>query len=159
MDGKTPRESEVIMAEVMQPGHANPAGNVHGGEIMKIMDNAAGVVAFRHARSNCVTVSVQDIAFLEPIYVGNLVQTYAKLLFTGTTSMQIGVTAFVEDMITGKRKKAITAFFTMVALDEANKPKKVPPLVLETDDDHLNYEIGKAKFAESKSRAAIDIKI
>lgn len=93
---------------------------------------------------------------MEPIYVGNLLQTHAKILYIGKSSMQIGVTVYVEDMISGERKKAITAFFTMVALDKANKPKQVPPLILETEKDKLNYEFGKAKFEESKSRMRVE---
>lgn len=149
---KRPAESEVIMAEVMQPTHANPAGNVHGGEIMKLMDNAAGAVAFRHARSNSVTVSVQDIFFKEPIYVGNLVQTHARLLYVGKSSMLVGVKMYVEDMLLGEHKEAIRAFFTMVALDKGNKSKEVPRLLLDNEKDVENFKIGKAKYEESKSR-------
>lgn len=152
MAEKRPAESEAIMAEVMQPNHANPAGNIHGGEIMKMLDNAVGAVAFRHARSNCVTVSVQDIFFKEPVYVGNLVQTHARLLYVGKSSMLIGVKMYVEDMLLGEHKEAIRAFFTMVALDKSNKTKEVPRLLLDNDKDRDNFEIGKAKYEESKSR-------
>jgi len=149
---RKPSDSDVIMAEVMQPNHANPSGNVHGGEIMKMLDNAAGAVAFRHARSNCVTVSVQDIFFKEPVYVGNLVQTYARLLYVGKSSMLVGVKMYVEDMLMGERREAIRAFFTMVALDKANKTKEVPRILIDNDKDRDNFEIGKAKYQESKSR-------
>ncbi len=150
---KGPKESEVVMAEVMLPTHANPAGNVHGGEIMKIMDNAAGVVAFRHSRSNCVTVSVQDILFKHPIYVGNLVETHAKLLYTGKSSMMVGVKMIVEDMLSGERREAINAFFTMVAIDRGGKTKQIPGLLIETDNDKSNYAIGLQKYEESKARS------
>ena len=156
VEAKTPADSEVVMAEVMLPTHANPAGNVHGGEIMKIMDNAAGVVAFRHARANCVTLSVQDILFKHPIYVGNLVETHAKLLFVGRTSMLVGVKMLVEDMLTGQRREAINAFFTMVAIDEQGKARTIPRLLLVSEADHLNHALATKKYEESKARAKAD---
>ncbi len=146
-------DSEVVMAEVMLPTHANPAGNVHGGEIMKIMDNAAAVVAFRHSRTNCVTVSVQDILFKHPIYVGNLVETHAKLLYAGKSSMLIGVKMIVEDMLRGERREAINAFFTMVAIDQGGKAKEIPSLIIESETDKANYAIALKKYEESKTRA------
>lgn len=152
-DAKRSIDSEVVMAEVMLPTHANPAGNVHGGEIMKIMDNAAGVVAFRHSRSNCVTVSVQDILFKHPIYVGNLVETHAKLLYVGKSSMLIGVKMLVEDMLQGERREAINAFFTMVAIDRGGKAKSIPGIIVESDTDRANFAIGLQKYEESKSRS------
>jgi acyl-CoA hydrolase len=152
-EAKRAVDSEVVMAEVMLPTHANPAGNVHGGEIMKIMDNAAAVVAFRHSRCNCVTVSVQDIVFKHPIYVGNLVETHAKLLYVRKSSMLIGVKMLVEDMLRGERREAINAFFTMVALDPGGKTTEIPRLIIESEKDKANYAIALEKYEESKARA------
>src|SRR5574340_726888 len=90
MEGKTVEQSMVIMAQQMNPQDANPAGNVHGGVIMKLIDTAAGVVASRHARVNVVTASIDRIDFLHPVFVGDFVTLWASLNFVGKTSMEVG---------------------------------------------------------------------
>lgn len=145
MEGKRPSESETVMALEMNPEHANPAGNVHGGVIMKLIDTAAGVVAKRHARANVVTASIDRLDFLSPVYVGDLVTLKAKINFVGKTSMEIGVRVESENPITGVKRHTATAYLTFVALDENGKPKEVPPLILETEDD-------KRRFLEAQKR-------
>ncbi len=98
MTGKTVSHSQVIMSNVMLPQHANQSGNVHGGEIMKMMDSAAGVVARRHSRSNVVTARVDELEFHLPVHIGNVVTCYGKLTFVGKSSMEISVTVTVEDV-------------------------------------------------------------
>jgi uncharacterized protein (TIGR00369 family) len=140
MQGKTVRESMVTLSHVMQPHDANPAGNIHGGVIMKLIDNAAGVVAFRHARNNAVTASIEKLDFLYPVHVGDLVILTASLNRTGRTSMEIGVRVVSENMISGETHHTASAYLTFVALDPEGRPLPIPPLLLENDEDRRRCE-------------------
>ncbi len=135
MNGKTVKESSVTMAQMMIPQDANPAGNVHGGVVVKILDEAAGVVAARHARSIVVTASIDRMDFHHPIFVGDLLFFKASLNYVGRTSMEIGVRVEAENLLTGDVRHAASAYLTYVALDMQGRPRDVPPLILETDDD------------------------
>jgi acyl-CoA hydrolase len=119
----------------MMPEDANPAGNVHGGVVMKYIDTAAGVVAARHARSNVVTASIERLDFIHPVYVGNLLSLKASLNMVGTTSMEVGVRAETEDLLTGEVRHTVSAYLTVVALDANGRPKRVPRLILESEDE------------------------
>jgi len=135
MEGKTPKQCSVIISYVMMPHDANPAGNVHGGVIMKHIDTAAGVVAFRHARCNVVTASIDRLDFYHPGFIGNLLTLKASLNWVGRSSMEIGVRAEMEDLITGLVRHVASAYLTFVALDENGKSRDVPRLILETAED------------------------
>lgn len=135
MGGKKVSESAVQTAQLMSPQDANAAGNVHGGVIMKLIDDAAGAVAYRHARSNVVTVSIDRLNFLNPIFVGDLVTFKASINMAGKTSMDIGVRVEAENLITGQVRHAASAYLTYVALDIEGKPKEVAPLIIETEDE------------------------
>jgi acyl-CoA hydrolase len=130
----------------MVPQDANSVGNVHGGVIMKHMDNAAGVAAIRHARCNVVTASIDRLDFHHPVYIGNLLILKASINMVGTTSMELGVRAEAEDLYTGKIRHVASAYLTFVALDEKGQPKKVPPLTLEDfEEKRRNREAIKRK--------------
>lgn len=117
----------------MLPEDANAAGIVHGGVIMKEIDNAAGVAAIRHTRKICVTASIDRLDFHKPCFIGNLVSFKASVNMTGTTSMEVGVRVETEDLFSGTTTHLASAYLTFVALDEDKKPCKVPPLMPETD--------------------------
>jgi len=134
------------MAQVVLPYHANAAGNMHGGELMKLMDTAAGVVAQRHSLCNVVTVSVDKLVFKEPILVGDLVICDAELIYTGRTSMEIYITVKVEDLNLGEIKPALEGYFVMIALDRNGRPTPVPPLELETMEQQQCFEQAKARL-------------
>jgi uncharacterized protein (TIGR00369 family) len=135
MEGKRVRDSSVVMAQMMIPQDANPAGNVHGGAVVKLIDEAAGVVASRHARSNVVTASIDRMEFHTPVFVGDLLTVTAGLNLVGRTSMEIGVRVEAENLITGEVRHAATAYLTYVALDTQGRPRTVPPLILETGEE------------------------
>ena len=135
MNKKTVNVSRVTVSQVMQPADANPAGNVHGGTIMKLIDNAAGVVAFRHSRCNSVTASVDQIDFHFPAFIGDLLIIKASLNLVGKTSMEIGARVESENLLTGKTRHIASAYLTFVALDKNLKPVQVPGLILETDKE------------------------
>jgi len=151
MEGKAVADSALAMSTVMQPNQANPAGNVHGGEIMKLMDNAAGAVAQRHARTNVVTARVDELIFHQPIYVGNLVTCQAYLTFVGRASMEVLVTVEVEDLYSEMPAQcALTAYFTMVAMNSGGQPLRVPPLELITEEERFRFEEGQRRYEINK---------
>jgi len=135
MEGKTVKESSVIMSQIISPQDVNLAGNVHGGVIMKLIDTAAGVVAARHTRANVVTASIDRLDFHHPVYVGNMVVLKASLNFVGKTSMEIGVRVEAENILTGEVRLTSSAYLTYVSLDKDGKPMLVPPLILKTKEE------------------------
>jgi uncharacterized protein (TIGR00369 family) len=145
MEGKRVEESRVVMAQVMNPQDANPAGNVHGGVIMKLIDTAAGTVAIRHARSNVVTASIDRLDFHQPVFIGDLVILKASLNFAGRTSMEIGVRVEAENSMTGDVRHTSSAYLTFVALDKSGRPNQVPALILETEEDCRRNEEAKSR--------------
>jgi len=145
MDDKRVKDSSVIMAQVMIPQDANPAGNVHGGVVVKIIDEAAGVVASRHCRSNVVTASIDSMDFHTPVLVGNLLHFKASLNYVGRTSMEIGVRVEAENLMTGEVRHAASAYLTFVAIDSKGKPVPVPGLILETDEERTRNREAKAR--------------
>ena len=153
MKSKTVEQSKVSIGSLMQPEQANISGNVHGGEIMKLMDNAAGIVASRHARTNVVTARVDKLEFHHPIHIGNLVMCLAELTFVGTSSMEILVTVLVEDLYKEEPSKiALTGFFTMVALDKNGKTTTVPSLEITTDEERRLFEEGRQSYLAYKQK-------
>lgn len=145
MEGKTVKESAVTMSQLMSPQDVNIAGNVHGGVIMKFIDNAAGVVAVRHARSNAVTASIDRVDFISPVYPGDLVTCRASLNYVGRRSMEIGVRVETENLLTGECRHTASAYLTYVALDRAGKPREVSPLVLETEEEKRRNQNAQAR--------------
>jgi uncharacterized protein (TIGR00369 family) len=154
LEGRKVNDSSVIMAQVMIPQDANPSGNVHGGVIMKLIDTAAGVVASRHARGNTVTASIDRLDFHHPVFVGDLLFIKGSLNFVGRTSMEVGVRVEAENIMTGDVRHTASAYLTFVALDSSGKPKEVPPLILETEDEFRRNREAKirreARLAEKQ---------
>jgi uncharacterized protein (TIGR00369 family) len=145
MNGKRVNESMVLMAQLMTPEDANPAGNVHGGVIMKLIDNAGGTVAARHARKNVVTASIDRLSFHKPVYIGNLITLKASLNMVGTTSMEVGVRIEAEDLLTGEVWHTASAYLTYVALDSNSKPMGIPPLIVENNDQARRCQEANAR--------------
>lgn len=145
MKGKTIIETSVIMAQVMLPQDANPAGNVHGGVIMKLIDTAAAVVASRHARRNAVTASLDRLDFHHPVFVGDLIFLKASMNMVGKTSMEIGVRVEAENYMTGEVRHTASAYLTFVALNKKGKPVAVPPLILVTDEEQRRNREAQAR--------------
>jgi len=147
MKQKTIAYSATVMSQIMLPSQANPAGNVHGGEIMKMMDNTAYVVARKHARTNIVTARVDALEFHKPILVGQLVTCRAHLVFVGKRSMEVFVRVEVEDLEDDRPPEtALTAYFTMVALRQEGGPDEVPRLLLTTPEEEAAYAEGKKRY-------------
>ena len=154
MEEKRIQDSSLTMSHVMLPQDANPAGNVHGGVVIKHVDNAAVTVAIRHTRSNAVTASIDRVDFHNPVFLGNILTLKARINLVGTTSMEIGVRVEAEDPYTGSVTHTASAYLTIVALDENGLPKKVPHLILESED-----EIRRNNAARARRKTRLDEKI
>lgn len=126
--------SEVTLVQLMEITDANLAGIVHGGVIMKLVDTAAGLAAIKHAGGMCVTVSMDEMSFLAPAHVGDTITVMASVNDVGTTSLEVGVRVESEELRTGIRTHTSSAYLVFVALDEDGKPRPVPPISAETDD-------------------------
>lgn len=150
--GKTVGHSSVQMAQMMMPSHANPIGVVHGGELMKLMDDAAAVVALRHSQNLVTTAEVEDIKFKSPVHVGELVFVNARLTFTSRSSMKVQITAEAENPLTGERRTVLEASYIFVAIDASGKPVEVPPLVVSTEEEEKLFAEGLAKYNARKQR-------
>jgi len=124
---------------IMMPADANIRGNVFGGAIMKYMDEIAAVAAFRHARKNVVTASIDRMNFIAPVYLGNLLVLKASVNYVGRTSMEIGVRMEAEDLRSGRVTHAGSCFLTYVALDDDGRPTPIEPVVPVTDDERRRY--------------------
>jgi uncharacterized protein (TIGR00369 family) len=137
---KTVSASRIRTAQVMQPEHANNMGNVHGGWIMKLVDEAGALACMRHAQRRVVTVEIDSMVFRHPIRLGDLVLITAELTNVGTTSMEVEIQVQAEHPLTGERKHTNTAYAVYVALDGESKPTAVPPLLAETEEDKRKQE-------------------
>jgi acyl-CoA hydrolase len=136
----------------MGPGSANTLGNVHGGYIMKLCDEAGGMAAAKHARKNVVTVAVDSMTFHSPVHIGDLLTVTAEITWAGRTSMETRVVVSSEEVITGANTHTNTAYYVYVALDEKGQPTDVPPLLLETPEQRERYERAAARQARRLRR-------
>ena len=132
-------ESAAEMVEIVLPNDANLLGNMLGGKVMHLIDIAGGIAAHRHARSQVVTVAVDNLDFLYPIRVGELVILRAHITRTFRTSMEVEVRVYREDYSTGERQQTSSAFVTYVALDSTGKPQEVPPLIPRNQEEKRRY--------------------
>ena len=147
MTPKPVSASRVTLALLMQPMDANLYGNVHGGIIMRLMDEAGGSAAMRHAQRQAVTVAVDQVLFREPIHLGDLVTLNAELTYVGRTSMEVRIEVTAQNLLTGERTHTNTAYFVYVALDEGGRPVEAPPLRLETEAEQRQWEAAKERQA------------
>lgn len=141
-------QSKTIFTQTMLPSDANPFGNVHGGEIVKLIDACAGAAAARHARARVVTARIDELSFVAPVYVGDLVTACASVNDVGTASMEVGVRVEAENTLSGKIVHVASAYLVFVAIDDQGKPTAVPPLVAETDEE-------KRRMTAAKDRRAL----
>lgn len=135
MEPRPPSQSVSVLTRWMGPTDANTAGNVHGGVIMRMCDEVAGIAAIRHSGLPVVTAGMDRMTFIEPVLVGNLVTVRASVNAVWRTSMEVGVRVESENVRTGECVHTSTAYLTMVALDEAGRPTEVPALAPETPDE------------------------
>ena len=151
-DAKPVSASKTIMTQTMLPSDANPYGNVHGGEIMKLIDACAGAAATRHARGRVVTAYVDGLSFLAPVFVGNLVTAKGSVNHVGKTSMEVGVRVESEDLITGKVSHVSSAYLVFVGIDEKGRAIPLPPLIAETDEERRRMRAAEGRRAARLAR-------
>ncbi len=135
MEPKAPADSIAFLAHWMGPGDANSAGNVHGGTVMKLCDEAAGLAALKHCRRRIVTVGLDRMTFLVPVHIAELVTFKATVNAAWRTSMEVGVRVEAENPSTGEIRHTTSAYLTMVAIDEHGRPIAVPPLEPQTPEE------------------------
>ena len=138
-------DSIVETVHMVRPNHMNAAGRLFGGMLMQWLDEVAGLVAKRHTRSNIITASVDNLHFMHGAYQGEMVVIIGKVTYVGNTSLEVRVDTYVEHLEGGMRHPIDRAYFTMVALDENDKPRKVPGLILETEAEKAEWEAGKKR--------------
>lgn len=138
--GRPVRESQVAMTELVLPNDANQLGNLLGGSLMHLIDIAAAIAAARHSHLVCVTASVDELNFLHPIRTGEVVLLFASVNRVFSTSMEVGVKVFAENLITGERIHANSAYLTFVGVNAEGKPAKSPPVIPETDEERRRFE-------------------
>ena len=142
MDFKLPSDSDTTITELMIPSYANFGGKIHVGLLLSLMDKVAYACSTKHAENYCVTVSVENVDFLQPVEVGDLVSLMARVNYTGKTSLVVGIKVTAENVKQRLVKHTNTSYFTMVAKDDNDKPALVPGL-------KLTSEIDIRRFAES----------
>ncbi len=145
MEGRKVSDSATVVSQLMLPTDANPSGNVHGGTIMKLVDTVGGVVAVRHCRQRVVTARIDEMSFLHPVYVGDLVTLRASMNGVGRSSMEVGVRVEAENLRTGEVTHTATANLVYVALDEDGRSVEVPRLIPETEEDRRRMEESRLK--------------
>ena len=137
--------SRVTLSQLMNLEHANLLGNVHGGSIMKLADEAGALACMRHAQKKVVTVAIDSMTFRQPIRIGDLIILNAEVSYTGRTSMEAEVQVLAENPITGERTHTNTAYLVYVALDDSGRPSSVPPLKAETEDEERKMDKAKER--------------
>lgn len=142
---KPVRRSQVTLHQLMLPEHANAYGNVHGGLIMKMVDEAGGIAAMRHAGRPCVTVAIDSMTFHSPVHVGELLCCEATVDWVGRSSLEVRVHVHAENPVTGQITHTNSAYLVYVAIDEAGKPCQVPQLLLETDEERQRFQEAEAR--------------
>lgn len=145
MTPKSPERSRITLNTLMMPEHANHLGNVHGGVIMKLADEAAAIAAMRHAQRPAVTVAVDSMTFKQPVHVGDLLTIQAHVSYTHKSSMEISVHVTAEDPVTGVTTHTNSAYLVFVALGPDGRSAPVAPLALSTDEERKQYAEGQMR--------------
>lgn len=151
---KRPADSLTEMTQVVLPNDANPLGFILGGTVMHLIDIAGAIASFRHTRTRVVTASVDDLQFLHPIKVGDLIILHARVTCAFTTSLEVRVDVFSEETLTGKRRMTSRAYLTFVALGEDGERVAVPPLLLESDEERRTAAAAQMRRAARLQRKA-----
>jgi len=154
LTAKSVADSALTLTQFMQPEHSNSLGTVHGGVVLKLCDECAGIVARRHARRPTVTVTVDSVTFHKPVLVGQLLLVHGAITYVGTTSMEVELRVETENLLTGEIVHTNSAYFVYVALDDDLRPTPVPPLELNTEEERRKFEAGRQRQLARLARRA-----
>ena len=135
-EAQNARASEISLNQLMLPEHANALGNVHGGVIMKMVDEAGAIAAMRHARTPCVTIAIDSMTFKQPVHVGQLMVCQARVTYVGRSSIEVQVLVHAENLLTREVTHTNSAYVVYVSLGPDGKGTTATPLLLETEEDH-----------------------
>ena len=157
MEAKTVDDSRVETVHLVRPNHLNGANRLFGGILMQWIDEVAGIVAKRHSMCNVTTASVDNLTFLSGAYNGEMIVIKGKMTWVGTSSMEVCVDTYVENQ-SGDHRRINNAHFMMVALDENDRPVKVPRLILQTEDEELAWSHGveRQRIRRLRKETALD---
>jgi acyl-CoA hydrolase len=158
METKAIKDTQVIMHELVLPNDTNLLGNVLGGRVMHLMDMCAAMSAYKHARTAVVTASVDQLDFLAPVKMGDIMILKSSVNYTGKSSMEVGVRIESENPKTGSIYHTSSAYLTFVSLNDNGKPQRVPMVTPETDVEKQRFEEGRARHEERKRRLRKDNK-
>ena len=145
VESRRVEDSRVETVHMVRPNHMNGAGRLFGGMLMQWLDEVAGLVAKRHARSNVITASVDNLRFIHGAYQGDMIVIIGWVTYVGNTSLEVRVDTYVETLDDGCRYPINRAYFTMVALDSAGKPKRVPRLIIESEAQKGEWEAAQKR--------------
>src|SRR4051812_10519094 len=154
MEPKRSSDSATEMVQVVLPNDANPLGFILGGTVMHLIDIAGAIACHRHSRSRVVTAAVDDLVFLHPIKVGDLIILQARVTCAFRTSMEVQVDVFSEEALTGARQLTSRAYLTFVAIDSEGQRVEVPPLLVETAEEQQVSEEARARREQRLARRA-----
>ena len=152
MNGRTVSESRVTLSQPMGVTEGNVFGNVHGGVLMKLCDEAGAIAAMKHARRPVVTVAVDSMSFHSAVQIGDLLTVRAEVTWVGRTSLETRLVVTAENLMTGAITHTNTAYYVYVALDAHGEPAPAPPLICETDEERALFEAGAARQAQRLER-------
>ncbi len=161
LPGKPTSASRITLSHIMSAHDTNLLGTVHGGVVMKLVDDAAGAVAGRHSEGPAVTGAMDEMAFLAPVRVGDLLQVEAQVNWTGKTSMEVGVRVVAERWNkAGPGEQVATAYLVFVAVDAEGKPRPVPPLICENDRDRRRWQEAQIRRTHrlARRRAILELR-
>ena len=145
-------ESRSTMTQLIFPSDTNYHGTLFGGKLMEYMDKIAAITAMRHARGPVVTASTDSLDFVAPIRIGEVIEVAAAVTWTHNSSMEVFVKVQSENVYTGERRTAVTAFFTFVAVDENGKPSTVPAVVPETEEEKALHTNAPERYSQRMER-------
>ena len=154
VESKRVSDSRVETVRIVRPNHLNGANRLFGGILIQWLDEVAGIVAKRHSMRNVITASIDNLHFIKGAYQNEMVVIIGKLTYVGSTSMEVRVDTYVENQL-GVRTIINRAYFVMVALDENDKPVKVPQLILETEEEKAEWEAAQ-KRREMRSQRKVE---
>ncbi len=155
MEGRRVCESETEQVYIVMPQHLNGHGSLFGGQLAMWIDTIAGIVATRHCRMRITTAAIDNLNFRESVYQSEVVVMRGRMTYVGRTSMEVRIDSYVEDMRTGDRKLINTAFVIEVALDENNRPRPVPPLIPETEEEIAYFKSGEKRREMRKEKQTL----
>lgn len=139
------QERTLFMSEIMTPDKANFSGHVHGGHLLKLLDQVAYACASRYTGKTMVTLSVDQVLFKKPVFVGDLVTCMSTINFVGGTSLEVGIRVVAENLKTREKRHTLTCYFTLVALDDKGTPTPIPPLKIDTEERRRHFDEAKAR--------------